>query len=134
VAHEGQELEGPDGYRVRFVRITPELLEMDARYAGRGDLPPAHFHPSQGEHFTVLEGALRALIEGEERRYTAGEAFDVPAGTVHQLAGDGPARVKWEVRPALKSAEFFEELYSGAANTDFNDFLERYAAEFRLAE
>ena len=134
MAQEGQELEGPAGYRMRFVRITPELLEIDASYAGEGDLPPAHFHPSQGEQFTVLEGAVRAVIDGEDRHFEAGEAFEVPAGTVHAMTGDGPAHLKWEVRPALKSAEFFEELYSGAANTDFNDFLERYSAEFRLAD
>ncbi|HUZ27945.1 MAG TPA: cupin domain-containing protein [Solirubrobacteraceae bacterium] len=134
MAHEGQELEGPNGYRMRFVQITEDLLAMDAHYAGRGDLPPAHFHPRQVEHFTVLEGEVRAVIDGEDRRFGAGQDFDVPAGTVHQLAGDGPARLKWEVRPALNMADFFEELYSGAANTDFNDFLERYADEFQLAE
>ena len=31
------------------------------------------------------------------------------------MAGDGPARVHWEIRPALRMAEFFEIAYSGQA-------------------
>lgn len=80
MAHDGQELEGPNGYRLRIVRITDELLEMDACYGG-----------------------------------------------------DGPARIKWEVRPALRTAEFFEGLYGGAAQADPGAFLARYADEFQLA-
>jgi Cupin domain len=126
-------LEGPNGFRLRFAQITEDLLEMEAQYTGRGPLPPPHFHPRQVEHFTVLEGTVRTVIDGTERRFSNGEAFEVPAGTVHQMAGDGPARLKWEMRPALSSAEFFEELYTGAAASDFAGFLERYADEFRLA-
>src|SRR4051812_2619725 len=54
MAHEGQELLGHNGYRLRFVRITPELLEMEAFYSGAGPFPPEHFHPRQDEHFEVL--------------------------------------------------------------------------------
>jgi quercetin dioxygenase-like cupin family protein len=132
VAHEGQVLEGPNGYRLRLVRIADDVLEMEARYAGRGDLPPPHLHPRQAEHFTVLDGPVRVVIEGQEQRFAQGETFDVPAGTVHQLAGDGPASVKWEVRPALNTAEFFEDLYTGTAAENPNAFLERYTDEFRL--
>ena len=60
----------------------------------------------------MLDGAVRAVIAGDERRYEAGDVFEVPADTVHQMAGDGPARVRWEVRPALRTAEFFERLYA----------------------
>ncbi len=133
MAHEGQELEGPNGFRLRIVSLTEDLLEMEANYAGRGDLPPAHWHPSQDEHFEILDGAVRAVIDGEPVRYAAGESFDVGAGTVHQMAGDGPARVKWEVRPALRTADFLEAAYTGAAADDPAGFLERYADEFRLA-
>jgi hypothetical protein len=132
VADEGQELEGPDGLRLRFVQITDELLEMDAQYPAEQLLPPAHLHPRQDERFTVLSGAVRAVIDGDERRFAAGESFDVPAGTVHQIAADGSARFKWEVRPALKTAQFFEGLYTGAAAADPDRFLAQYADEFRL--
>lgn len=102
---------------------------MEGAYTGRGGLPPEHLHPHQEEHFEVRDGAVRAVIAGEERRYVAGEAFDIPAGTPHQMAGDGPARVHWEVRPALRTAEFFERAYSDDPG---DDFYETFAEEFRL--
>jgi mannose-6-phosphate isomerase-like protein (cupin superfamily) len=105
------------------------VLEMEASYSGEGGFPPEHLHPQQDEHFEVLEGALRTIIQGHVRRYVAGEEFNVPALTPHQLAGDGPARVHWEVRPALRTAEFFERAYSGEPG---EDFLEVFADEFRL--
>lgn len=129
MAHEGQELVGRNGFRLKLVRITDDLLEMEGRYSGEGGLPPEHYHPRQDEHFTVLEGAVRAVINGEERRYVAGESFDIPALTPHQLAGDGPARLQWEVRPALRTAEFFERAYSDDPG---EDFLATFADEFRL--
>src|SRR6516165_8566583 len=129
MAREGQELTGPNGYRLTLQRITDELLVMEASYAGRGDLPPEHFHPRQDEHFEVLEGSVRAIVNGEERRYGAGETFDIPAGTPHQMAGAGVARVRWEVRPALRTAEFFERAYSGNPG---EDFLQVFADEFQL--
>ncbi len=133
MARPGQEFEGPNGMRLRFVSIDPERLEMEAHYSGEGALPPAHLHPNQDERFTVLDGAVRTVIDGNARRYAAGESFDVPAGTVHQMAGDGAARVTWVVSPALGTAEFFEELYTGAAADAPAAFLARYADEFQLA-
>ena len=133
MAEEGQLFEAPDGNTLRLVRITEELLEMEATYSGDGALPPPHFHPSQDERFEVLEGAVHVVVEGHERRHGAGETFEFPAGTVHQMGGDGPARVRWEVRPALNTARFFEELHEGVPMQDPAAFLDRYAAEFRLA-
>jgi quercetin dioxygenase-like cupin family protein len=132
VPYEGQELEGPNGIRLRFVLITDEVLEMEQTYSGEAPLPPAHLHPMQDERFEVLDGAVRTVIGDTERRYAAGEVFEVPAGTSHQMGGDGAARIKWEVRPALGSAHFFEELYTGTAASDPAAFLERYSDEFRL--
>jgi Cupin domain len=131
MAHEGQELISRGGFRLKLLRISEELLEMEGNYSGAGDLPPEHFHPNQDEHFKVLEGTVRAVSNGQERRYTAGEDFDVPAGTPHQMAGAGPARVHWEVRPALRTAEFFERAYSDDPG---ENFLEEFAAEFQLTE
>lgn len=129
---EGQALDGPRGLKLRFVCITDERLEMEAHYSGEGDLPPPHLHPRQVERFTVISGAIRAVIDGEERRFGTDETFEVPAGTVHQMGGDGPADVRWEVRPALRTAEFFEGLYTGVAADDPARFLERYSEEFQL--
>jgi hypothetical protein len=102
---------------------------MEALYTGGGGLPPEHLHPHQDEHFEVLDGAVRAVVNGEERRYAEGDRFAIPALTPHQMAGDGAARLHWEVRPALRTAEFFERAYSGDPG---EDFLETFANEFRL--
>ena len=128
--HDGQELHGQDGYRLRLISIAPELLEMEAIYGGTGQMPPLHFHPSQTERFEVLEGRVRTVIDDTPRDYAAGESFEVPAGTRHQMAADPPARMRWEIRPALRTAEFFETLYSGDIPADF---LERFSAEVRFA-
>lgn len=110
---------------------------MEAHYTGQGGLPPEHLHPLQTERFEVREGAVRAVIAGEERRYEAGEAFEVPAGKPHRMAGDGPARVRWEVRPALRTAEFFERLYDmlarGADAGDYEELMRDFSDEFRLS-
>lgn len=118
MVHAGQEFDGP-GIHVRFVRTSAEtngeLLELESTYGGDGTLPGAHFHPRQSERFEVLEGTVRAVVDGVERRYTAGDVFHVPSGTVHQMVGEPGARLNWQVRPALRTAEFFESLYDGLA-------------------
>ncbi len=133
--HEGQELHGPNGYRLRLTGISEDVLEMEASYAEGGSMPPEHLHPSQAERFEVLEGAVRAIVAGDERVYGAGESFEVPAGTPHQMTGDGAARMRWEIRPALRTAEFFERMYTDppADAESGAEFLREFSAEFRLA-
>jgi quercetin dioxygenase-like cupin family protein len=136
VAEAGQELEGFGGMRLRLVRIDPEELEMEASYSGEGGMPPMHLHPSQAERFEVIEGSMRTNIGNEERVYEAGEVFEVPAGTPHQMAAQGPTRMRWEVRPALRTAEFFERLYgegSDSAREMGGKFWSEFEDEFRLA-
>ena len=141
MAHAGQELHGP-GLRLRLVRTGAEtdgeLLEMEGTYNGDGQMPPVHLHPSQVERFEVLDGAMNTVVGGTEARYEAGDVFEVPAGTPHQMAADGPARVRWEVRPALRTAEFFEGLYSllGAEPLDgpaLGRLFEEYSEEIRFS-
>jgi mannose-6-phosphate isomerase-like protein (cupin superfamily) len=127
--HRGQEIKRANGFVLRIDTLDDDLLAIEARYRGDAPLAQSHYHPSQDEHFEVLEGTVRAVIDGEERRYSAGERFDIPAGTPHQMSGAGPARLHWEIRPALRMAEFFEVAYSDDPGDDFH---ERFAAEFRL--
>jgi quercetin dioxygenase-like cupin family protein len=140
MAYAGQEIHGPDGFRLQIVRTGDEtggeLLEMEARYSGTGALPPEHLHPRQVERFEVLEGSVRAVVAGEERTYAAGETFEVPAGTPHQMTADEPARVRWEVRPAMRTADFLERLYAAATGGPGGEaipgLLAEFSAEFRL--
>jgi quercetin dioxygenase-like cupin family protein len=142
MAHAGQELSSPDGgHNLRLVKTGAEtggeLLEMEATYAGTGVFPPEHLHPNQDERFTVLEGRVRAIVAGEEKSYDAGETFEVPAGTPHQMAAAKgvPSRFTWEVRPALRTAEFFEGLYGTGPDSARElgaAFVGRFADEIRF--
>jgi quercetin dioxygenase-like cupin family protein len=141
VAHAGQEIQGQNDFRLRLVRTAAEtggeVLEMEATYGDTSQLPPEHLHPRQDERFEVLEGTMRTIVGGTEHSYGPGETFEVPAGTPHQMASEGPARVRWEVRPALRTAEFFERLHgddadSARAASSVADFLAEFSDEIRL--
>jgi hypothetical protein len=126
--------------KLRFIRTGAEtegeLLEMEATYPGDGSMPPMHLHPKQGERFEILEGSMRTIVDGEERVYGQGESFEVPAETPHQMGTNEPTRMRWEVRPALRTAEFFERLYGegpGSAREMGDGFFAEFDEEFRLA-
>lgn len=121
MAEAGQVLEGPDGFRLHLKEIGDEALVMEASYSGEAGMPPEHLHPSQTEHFEVLEGSMRTIVGGEERVYGPGEPFEVPAGTPHQMSAEGPTRMRWEVRPALRTADFFERLYAMIAAENWSE-------------
>lgn len=132
----GQEIEGFGGMRLRFVTVGPDELVMEATYSGEAVMPAQHLHPKQAERFEILDGSMRAKIGDEERVYEAGEVFEVPVGTPHQMAAQGPTRMRWEVRPALRTAAFFERLYGegpGSAREMGEGFLGEFEDEFRLA-
>jgi mannose-6-phosphate isomerase-like protein (cupin superfamily) len=138
VAHAGQVIEGQNGYRLRIVQTGAEtdgaLLEMEATYVQEGTFPPAHHHPNQDERFEVLEGTIRTILDGVERDYGAGETFEVPRGTTHQMTSAGPARVRWEARPALRLAEFFERIHGATPEgpptaEEFPAFLAEFSHE-----
>src|SRR5215211_5975105 len=132
---EGQTIEGFGGMSLRIIKLDDELV-MEASYSGEAGMPPEHLHPTQTERFEVLEGSMRTIIDGEERTYGVGEPFAVPPATPHQMAAQGPTRTRWEVRPALRTAEFFERLYGegpGSARELGEKFFDEYADEFRLS-
>ena len=99
------------GSTIHFVDSTPERVVVEIAYDGRGGKPPPHLHPSQEERFEVLEGEINVLLDGERRTLRAGDTLLVPAGTVHQMWAEQPARQRWETRPALATERFFETLW-----------------------
>ncbi|MCB0875281.1 MAG: cupin domain-containing protein [Solirubrobacterales bacterium] len=101
------------GQTLERVSEDDEVLVMETTYAAGGAQAPAHFHPAQEERFTVISGAVRAGVGGEERILREGDVLVVPAGTPHDFGGhpEEPARVRWEVRPPLRTWEFFEGLF-----------------------
>jgi quercetin dioxygenase-like cupin family protein len=93
-------------------RSIPSMLEVEATYGPGGSPPPPHLHPSQSEHFEVLDGILRAQVSGEDRELRAGDTLDVPAGAVHRMwnPADVPARVRWDTTPRGRTEQWFEQL------------------------
>jgi quercetin dioxygenase-like cupin family protein len=123
--------------RLDILTRTPELLVMEASYAAGESPPPPHYHPSQDEHFEVLEGSIALKIGHARSVVEAGESFDIPRGVAHALGpAGGPARVRWEVRPALRTAQFLTEALRFGPDTPLAEQLahvQRYAEEIRLA-
>jgi mannose-6-phosphate isomerase-like protein (cupin superfamily) len=111
-----------DGERVTL-RTTAadsngELLEVEAEWAPIELEPPVHFHPEQDERFEVEAGELSVEIDGTTHVARPGEAIDVPRGAVHKMwnSGDVPTRATWQVRPALRTEDFFEAVHTVRAS------------------
>jgi quercetin dioxygenase-like cupin family protein len=52
-------------------------------YLKKGALSPVHAHPGE-QMIYVLQGALRALVGGEELTVREGEVLQIPANVPHQ--------------------------------------------------
>src|SRR5215210_9127936 len=91
---------------------SPELLEVEGRWGAGGKPPPAHYHPSQDEHFELLEGTLTVKVGGEERELGPGKTLDIPRGTPHQIwnQGEAPARAVWQTKPAGRTEAWFRAI------------------------
>ena len=116
---------------------TEEALEVEARYQPQGTRPPVHLHPEQDEHFEVLAGEITALVDGEERTYGAGDAFDVPRGTPHTMwnGSDGEVRVLWRTSPALDTLGWFQALAEAQSTGDYaalGEAVQAHAREIRF--
>jgi len=125
---------------------TSQLLELEATFEPVEHRPPKHWHPSQDEHFEVLEGTLTANIDGREVVLRAGDTLDIPRGTVHSMWNSGAerARVVWQVRPAGRTGQWFASVdavhQSGRVGRDgmpgllaYAVFLTEFRDVFRLA-
>jgi quercetin dioxygenase-like cupin family protein len=150
MAKAGEELISPIGEKLVFLRTAAEtdgeLLEVEVTYLPAREEPPEHYHPFQTERFEVLTGSVRARIGGETVTFDAGDSFEVLPGVVHSMcnAGDDVMRMRWQVRPALKTEEFFEAVWSLAREgkvdargkprlLPFAIIARAYDREFRLA-
>ena len=131
---------------VRVLRDEPDAIEVEGTWGPGGSPPPKHFHPAQDERFEVLEGALTARVDGEERVLHAGDALEIPRGAVHQMwnAADVPARATWRTSPAGRTGQWFADIHalreSGRVGRNgmpgplaFGAYLTEYRDVFRLA-
>jgi mannose-6-phosphate isomerase-like protein (cupin superfamily) len=143
VLHDGEKVT----IRTTSADSDGELLEVDAEWAPAvGHKPPVHFHPYQDERFEIREGELSVKRNGEIHVLRAGDSLDVPRGTVHSMwnSAGTVTRASWQVRPALRTEEFFRAVHGmrAAGKTGKGGMIDLPAAglvfqafpdEFRLA-
>ena len=112
-------IENPrSGEQIEFLVQTPELLAMDVRWTRPGHRALEHIHPEMEERFEIREGRAAFRLEGDggpEWEAGPGEVVVVSPGTRH-LAWNptgAPVRLRIEMRPALRWAEFTERFFAG---------------------
>jgi quercetin dioxygenase-like cupin family protein len=117
----GQTLENPvTGERFTFIETAAttggELLSFELGLRPGGAVPIPHVHPIQTERFEVVEGRMRFRVGLRTVVAGPGEVVEVAPGVVHGFAnaGDGEARVRVEVRPALQMEDMFSEVIAMA--------------------
>jgi len=120
------------GEQVTFLGETPDALLMDVMWTRPGHRASAHVHPAMEERFTVVAGRAAFRIAGRDDLIAGpGETVVVPAGTVHLAWNptEGPVRLRIEMRPALRWAEFTTRFFAGE---DAAVLLAAYASEVEL--
>jgi mannose-6-phosphate isomerase-like protein (cupin superfamily) len=77
-----------------------------------------HVHPGADEHFRVRSGRIKIVINGHERELGPGQCDVVPRGAPHFFAnaGEGPAEITVEFKPAQQHLRFFANFASLAQN------------------
>jgi quercetin dioxygenase-like cupin family protein len=117
----GQTLENPvTGERFTFIETAAttggELLSFELGLRPGGAVPLPHVHPIQTERFEVVEGRMRFRLGLRTVVAGPGDVVEVAPGVTHGFAnaGDGEARVRVEVRPALEMDAMFADVIAMA--------------------
>jgi quercetin dioxygenase-like cupin family protein len=117
----GQTLANPvTGERFHFTDTAAstggELLAFELTLAVGGAVPIPHVHPIQTERFEVVEGSVRFRTGLRTHVAAPGDVLEVAPGVVHSFAnaGDGEARMRVEVRPALAMEHMLAEVVAMA--------------------
>jgi mannose-6-phosphate isomerase-like protein (cupin superfamily) len=112
--HDGEQVT----VRIPGAETNGELLEVEAEWAPVRLDPPVHLHPKQAERFIIREGELTVEIDGVTHRAGPGETIEVPRGAVHKMwnSGTETTRAAWQVRPALRTEDFFAAVHSVRAS------------------
>lgn len=125
-------IENPrSGERVEFMSETPEALTMLTTWTRPGHRATEHIHPNMEEQFEVLEGRAAFVVDGIEVMATAGEIVIARPGSRHLAWNptNAPVRLKIEMRPGLRWAEFTRRFFRG---DDPIQLLREYRAEVVL--
>ena len=117
--HAGDVIENRvTGERIRFrqtaAETAGELSVVETWVTPGGFVATTHVHPSQDEHFSILEGSVGFRVGGQTLELKAGQSVTVPAGTSHRFwnAGEREAHFVAEVTPALHFEELLATMFS----------------------
>ena len=115
MAYVGQVLDNPvSGERFIFTKTAAdtagELVAVEFVVDPGGRVPGGHVHPIQEERFEVVSGTMRFRKGRDTVLAGPGDALTVPPATYHRFAnaGDSPAVLRVEVRPALRMEQLWE--------------------------
>lgn len=120
------------GEQIEFVLETPELLRMLVTWPTSGARSIRHAHPGMEERWEVLGGRAAFEVDGVLVEAGPGSWVTAPRGRPHLAWNptDEPVRLRIEMRPALRWAEFVRQLFAGE---DPIGLLEEYSEEIVLA-
>jgi mannose-6-phosphate isomerase-like protein (cupin superfamily) len=109
------------GQQITFIQTADDtcgdLLEMESLFQPNSTEPVPHYHPSQEEYFTVLEGEICVRINDGVKILRHGEKLKLKKNQVHSMWNHSSniAIVNWKVMPSLDT-EYFLENGIGIAN------------------
>jgi quercetin dioxygenase-like cupin family protein len=120
------------GEQATFLSEEPALLVMEVVWTRPGHRALRHRHPGMEERWEVLEGRAAFEVDGVTVEGGAGTIVVAPRGRPHVAWNptDEPARLRIEMRPARRWAEFTRRFFAG---DDPVALLAEYADEVALA-
>ncbi len=74
-----------------------------------GQTCPQHRHAQKHETFFVVKGAVRMVVDGQERILREGEVLVMPPGQQHAFTGVGPALLLEVSMPSVRQDNFFAD-------------------------
>ena len=108
------------GEELTVLRADAGAVEFEALWPRPGRRAAMHRHPGMQERFTVLDGVVGLRSGGEDEVLRPGDVRLVGRDVGHEAwnAGEGPARLRLELAPALRWLEFTERLFALMADPD----------------
>lgn len=105
-----------EGFDQTIVSLDHELLNSRLVVHPHAPGPPEHVHTEFDETFTVKEGTLSILVNGEHKTVKAGESVFIPRGTPHKPFNESDQIVIVENKDGAKTfpvkfAYYLKQLY-----------------------
>jgi mannose-6-phosphate isomerase-like protein (cupin superfamily) len=105
-----------EGFDQTVISLDEDLMDTRLVVHPHAPGPPEHFHTEFDETFTVKEGVLSVLINGEHKLVKAGESVFIPRGTRHKPFSESDQPVVVENNSGKKSfptkfAYYLKQLY-----------------------